>query len=185
MLFACFVFFVLFLFVCLFVLFCLCRTTWNRSSRTDVAREVSQGFHSPFVAFCAQESGFRFSRSFEHLDVTLNCRPSGGRCITHTANVPCFADADCKWTSATTRAGGACIDWCVPVGFTLPAHIHHAQTLSHMHHAQTVACYQLLDFTLPAHHTQTLPRAVSCQLLLVFVAAALPGIYCHHSCAVA
>ena len=62
-------------------------------------------------SFQRSASGFQFSRSFEHLDVSLDCRPSGGECGTHTTSGTCQADTRCGWTTATTRIGGACIDW--------------------------------------------------------------------------
>ena len=60
-------------------------------------------------SFRSSDDGYSFYRTFEHLDVTLHCRPSGGRCGSYGTESACDADADCNWTPRS-EAMSMCTD---------------------------------------------------------------------------
>ena len=87
---------------------------WANSGWDHVFAEfpqLTQPLGAPLTeGYVASDGGFSFSRSFEHLDVTLRCRPSGGRCASHGTIDACGNDGDCSWVSRS-HADGGCVDW--------------------------------------------------------------------------
>lgn len=75
--------------------------------------QLTRPLGPPTAGTFTKQSAFVFSRSFQHLDVTLDCHPEP-ECPKHTTETACESGEACEWIKQWTPPGsptkGACID---------------------------------------------------------------------------
>ena len=80
----------------------------------DAFPQLTRPIGAPKAPTFTKETPYKFSRQFEHLDVTLDCHPEP-KCAGYTTEEACDGGlAACEWMKIYTPPGappkGACID---------------------------------------------------------------------------